>query len=243
MKKIIYLSTLLTITAVLVFVGCDKTSSEVGINVHFDFKDMPYSINSGGGVTLQDIPPEYDSIGMVFGEIFTAIAKSLIKEGVENPTMHDIRYEAKKYCEEHYTDLNPAMVDTLDIYAYSDDNSFLNLAQQKVLSKINDVASISNPSIFMQKIPTMVGFIHTLPIDEREPLFIYLASIKYGVISFEPENTLYISWKTVGSAACAIWGFVRFFSLFNPITASVGRVADGACVAVALVAAAEEIVD
>jgi hypothetical protein len=147
------------------------------------------------------------------------------------------------------------MIDNFNTSAISIDNSFLSDDQQKTLDKLNDLIISINKNVFEQQIPAMVSLINTLPANEREPLFIHLATIKHGVIADKNiRNAIAnrdnsdmvmqsLNWGHIGGAACAIWSFGCWLSWFNPITASVGKVIDGACAIVGLVVAGDAIVN
>ena len=178
MKKIILKTLLLGVTAVLVFVSCDTTSSENGINDPFDLDNTIYSL-TGGIVTLYDIPPEYDSIGMAFGEYLTTVSLSIIDKGIENPTMDDIKHAAKKFFIAQDVDFDTAVINAFDPTEIIDADSVLNFEQQKVLAKINMI----DQSVFEDQIPIIASLVNTLPEDEREPLFIYASMIKHRIIA------------------------------------------------------------
>ena len=239
MTKFIHKMLLLGVIAVLTFTACDKVINQNSLNDSLNLDNPIYS-TTGGVPILCEIPAEYDSIGMIYSEYFTSISVALIRKGLEEPTDDEIIYETKEFFRGIDPDFDTTVFDAFDITAMIDGMDSLNLNQQKVVSKINNLLETANStSEFMQQIPSMVALICTLPELEREPLFIYLATVKYGVLNvglITSECTLYcLSAKKFWTRVCRIWAAVNLATAgaasANPLGASITAM----CVAYGLI--------
>ncbi|MDR1198045.1 MAG: hypothetical protein LBK94_03395 [Prevotellaceae bacterium] len=211
MKKIIYLAMTLCIAAGLILVSCDKANNDDDLNDSLNFNGTASSI---GFVGINDIPAEYDSVGMIYNNHYTAISLALIRKGFDDPTNDEIIYVTKEYFKSLYHDFDTTVLDNVNITDISDGMDSFNSDQQKIVSKINNLLeTASSASAFVQQIPTMVTYIYTLPSEDREQVFIYLAIAKHAALDrsiITSELALQGFWGKVFTRFCAMWGIIHY---------------------------------
>jgi hypothetical protein len=211
MKKIFYSVITLCIATSLVLVSCDKANNDGDINDLLNSNSNTASL-SDDLLRANDIPAEYDSIGMIYNNHFAAISLALIRKGFRYPANDEIVYAAKEYFKTIDPDFDTTVIVNVDITAIGDGMDSLNSDQQKIVSKINNLLeNASSAGAFVQQIPTMVSLIYTLPSEDRGQAFIYLAIAKYAALDRAIITSATVELSFFGKC-CAVWGAINFLT-------------------------------